>query len=229
MTAATHRRDWIADHPFAVLVAAFVVLTEVALVATYVTVAENTITDWTIVLVPWVWINVGVWAVVRTRTPAADERRRWLVAVLAVGYLGVLAFVGGLVGPGVASQPSGLRVAFASIPPGWAPTLFVNTDVVRLSIVPYQFVGYVALAYLVYATVLDAAGSAITGLLGLLSCVSCTWPILASLLTGLVGSGTALSAAASSQSYALSTVVFVVTVALLHWRPGFTPSRGDAG
>ena len=78
--------------------------------------------------------------------------------------------------------------------------------------------GYLALAWLVYATVIDAAGSAVTGVLGLLSCVSCSWPILASLLTG-IGGGGALAAAAQSQSYELSTVVFVVTVALLYWRP----------
>jgi len=52
--------------------------------------------------------------------------------------------------------------------------------------------------------------------------------VIAPVLTGLVGGGAALSAAASGQSYAMSTVVFVVTVALLYWRPGVTCSSGAA-
>jgi cytochrome c biogenesis protein CcdA len=59
----------------------------------------------------------------------------------------------------------------------------------------------------------------VTGILGLLSCVSCSWPILATLVTGVAGSGTAIAGAAYAQSYGLSTVVFVVTVGLLYWRP----------
>jgi hypothetical protein len=84
---------------------------------------------------------------------------------------------------------------------------------------PARVVGYLALAYLVYATVIDAAGSAVSGVLGLLSCVSCSWPILASLLTGVFGSSSALVAATFDLSYDVSTLVFVVTVALLYWRP----------
>jgi hypothetical protein len=71
----------------------------------------------------------------------------------------------------------------------------------------------------VYATVLDAAGSAVTGVLGLLSCVSCSWPVLTSIATGLVGGSSGVAAAVSNGSYGLSTLVFVVTVGLLYWRP----------
>jgi len=224
---ATLERSWVARNPVVLGLATLVVLTEVGLVASYAIVGANSITDWTIVLVPWVWINLGVWVLIRVRAPDASGRRRRVAGAVAVGYFGLLAVLGGLVGVGVASQPSSLRVALTSVPPGWAPTLLANTAVVRLSIVPFQFVGYLALAYLVYVTLLDAAGSAIGGILGLLSCVSCTWPLVASALTGILGSGAALSAAASSQSYAISTVVFVVTVGLLYWRPGFT--SGTAG
>jgi hypothetical protein len=219
---ATVDRAWLARHHRAVVLAAVVVVAELGLVASYVAVGASRVTDWAIVVLPWVWINVGVWAIVRTRPPAGSPRRRRLAAVVAIGYFGVLAFVGGLAGPGVASQPASFRVALTSIPPGWAPTVLANTAFVRLSVVPYQLVGYLALAYLVYATTLDAAGSAITGLVGLLSCVSCTWPVVASVLTGVVGGGAALSLAASSQSYLVSTGVFLVTVALLYWRPGFS-------
>ncbi len=84
---------------------------------------------------------------------------------------------------------------------------------------PARVVGYLALGYLVYATVIDAAGAAVSGIVGLFSCVSCSWPILASLLSGVAGGGSALVAATFDFSYDISTVVFLVTVALLYWRP----------
>ena len=166
---------------------------------------------------PFVWINASVWAVARTTVASTSTRNRALAGALAVGYFGVLAYTGGLVGPGEGSL--GLNVALASLPPGWAPAVTYNGMGVSLVLIPYKLVGYVTLAYLVYATVLDAAGSAVTGVLGLLSCVSCSWPVLASLATGVVGSGSGIAAAVSAGSYGISTVVFLATVALLVWRP----------
>lgn len=168
-------------------------------------------------LYPFVWINVGVWAILRTSPRPAPTRQRRLAGLLAFGYFGVLAYAGGVVGHGHAD--TGVRVVTWAIPPGWGPAILYNGFGLSLSLLPYQLVGYVALAYLVYATVLDAAGSAVTGVLGLLSCVSCTWPVLASLVSGVVGGGTALAGAVYAQSYGLSTVVFVVTVLLLYYRP----------
>ena len=89
---------------------------------------------------------------------------------------------------------------------------------------PARVVGYAALAYLVYATVIDASGAAVSGVVGLLSCVSCSWPILASLLSGVAGGGSVLVAATFDFSYDISTAVFLLTVALLYWRP-FVGSR----
>jgi hypothetical protein len=43
--------------------------------------------------------------------------------------------------------------------------------------------------------------------------------VLASLATGVFGSGTALASAVYGLSYDISTVVFLLTVALLYWRP----------
>ncbi|WP_436927828.1 DUF7546 family protein [Halosimplex amylolyticum] len=165
---------------------------------------------------PFVWINVALWAVVRTDPAAASTRNRRIAAALAVGYFGVLAYTGGLVGPG--HGPTTYRVSWA-LPPGWSPAFLLNGGGLSLTLIPYKLIGYATLAYLVYATVLDAARSAVTGVLGLLSCVSCSWPVITSLATGLVGSGTGVAAAVSDGSYGISTVVFVVTVALLYWRP----------
>jgi hypothetical protein len=166
---------------------------------------------------PFVWIDVGLWALVRTDPPAASRRRRSAAGAFAVGYFAVLAYAGGLVGPGLGAMATGLRIA--PLPPGIGPALIYGGEALRLTLLPYKIVGYAALAVLVYATALDVAGSAIGGVLGLFSCVSCTWPVLASLVGGVAGGSSAAASAALSGSYGLSTVIFVVTVALLYWRP----------
>ena len=89
-----------------------------------------------------------------------------------------------------------------------------------MTLIPYQVVGYATLAYLVYARVLEATGTAITGLLGLFSCVSCAWPVVGTAVAAVFGSGSAVYAFALAESYGLSTAVFVSAVALLTWRPG---------
>ena len=91
-----------------------------------------------------------------------------------------------------------------------------------MGVVPARRVGDLALSCLVYATVIDAVGAAISGLLGLFACVSCTWPIVASVATGVVGGGSAAATVALGFSYDLSTAVFLATVGLLYWRPRFT-------
>lgn len=167
---------------------------------------------------PLVWINVGIWAIVRTRPTPTSTRHRRIGLVLAVGYFAVLAYVGGLVGGPTPGPATGFSLHM-ELPPGWGPAVFYSSSLFTVTILPFKAIGYLALAYLVYATVLDAAGSAVTGILGLLSCVSCSWPVLATIITGVFGSGTAIAGAVYSQSYGLSTVVFVVTVGLLYWRP----------
>lgn len=166
------------------------------------------------------WINVGVWAIYATRPPpGVDFRTRRRALALAAAYFGVLAVVGGLVSTGVGGPVSGLRVAW--ITPGWGPALVYGGSALTLVLMPAYVVGYGALAYLVYVTVLDASGSAVGGLLGLLSCISCTWPVLAAVGSVLFGGTGFLATTAMEMSYDLSTAVFLATVGLLYWRPGF--------
>jgi len=68
-------------------------------------------------------------------------------------------------------------------------------------------------------TVVDTAGSAAAGIIGLFSCVSCSWPIVAALASAVTGGSSILVASALQISYGLSTAVFVLTAALLYWRP----------
>lgn len=174
-------------------------------------------------LYPWIWLNVALFAILRTRVSQAPIRRRLAATAIAGGYFLVLAYAGGLVGLG--GTGSGLRVALESLPPGWSPALMYDGTALTIILLPFKVVGYLGLAYLVYATVLDAAGSALGGMLGLFSCVSCTLPVVAGLLSGVIGGTGGLVTAAYGQSYALSTVAFVLTVGLLTWRPSLESVR----
>jgi hypothetical protein len=208
-----------------------VVNTELILTFAYLLLADVTVTEWRYLVFPFVWINLSVWALARTK-PSTDSRRTRLVGgAIAVGYFLLLAYAGGLLKPGMLffdhagdhTMITGFRISW--LPPGWGPAVLYSGDFVRLSLMPYKLVGYLTLAYLVYDTVLETAGSAVSGLLGLVSCVSCAWPVVATLAAGLAGSGTAVAAAASEWSYTIGTVAFAVTVLLLRWRPSIGSFR----
>lgn len=170
-------------------------------------------------LVPPVWFAVGSWALVRT-TPTPSNRRTKLVAGSIAGlYFLVLAVAGGLFGP-AGGPTTGATVQVTRLPPGWNPALLYGGASIRVALVPFTTFGYLVLSYLVYATALEARGVVAGGLLGVFSCVSCSLPVLASIVGGFAGGGAALAAAAYSQTYLVGTVVFVVTVVLLSFRPG---------
>ncbi len=173
--------------------------------------------------VPFVWINLSllVFGFVRPAPDGADTR--WPALAIATGYFAVLAFAGGLLVWNGAGG-SGVRMTLQGVP-GWIPLIVAGAGPISLVVVPFKLVGYAALTYLVYVTIRDASGAALGGLLGLLSCVSCTLPVIAALVSGLAGGGAAVAAAAYANSYALSTVVFAVTIGLLVWRPTMADLR----
>lgn len=182
---------------------------------------------------PFVWINVGLWAIVRTRPPSAPRRTRIVAAAVAVAYFLLLAAASNTIwlGEAFGGNPAiGLDLRIATIPPGWAPAVLYNGQFVHFSLIPPYVIGFSALSYLVYATVLDARGVASVGLLAAFSCVSCTLPIVA----GVVALGTGASAGAlltSASSYLLpvGTALYVGTVALLYFRPGVPGTAGANG
>jgi hypothetical protein len=199
---------------------------EVVVLGLHLADASASYTDPLVVVYPFVWVNaaiVGVWV---ADVPDAVGRRRWGALAAAGGYLLVLAYFGGVLSPGYAlvggADTASPGWYFSTgLPPGYGPAAVYEHALATVVLVPYKLVGYATLAYLVYGTVVDATRTGVAGLLGLLSCVSCSWPVLATLVSGVAGSGSAVAAATLDQSLWLSTVVFVVTVALLAWRPTF--------
>jgi hypothetical protein len=217
------------------LVGAAVLNAELLVVLLYLAAEPVTVDSWRFILYGFLWINAGLYAVAKTRPSATTPRTRRLALLVAGAYFLILAVAGGILGPSHTSplaslltdghlHSHGTTTATASfdvrpLPPGWGPALVYQGPWLMVILMPYKVVGYLSLAYLVYATVIDAAGTAVSGSLGLLSCLSCTWPVAGSLLTSLFGSGSAVVVAATTWPYDISTVAFLATVALLTWRP----------
>ncbi len=186
-------------------------------IALYVAFTQATLASLRLIGYAFIWINVSAWVVANTRPVATSPSVRRRARLLAAGYFGLLAFAGGLIGFGIGEAATGFRIA--PLPPGFGPAILYSGELVTINLLPVYLIGYAALAYLVYVTVIDASSSAAAGLLGLFSCVSCSWPIIVSLASAATGSGSVLAASALQVSYGLSTAVFVLTAGLLYYRP----------
>lgn len=205
------------------LAAALVINLELAAVVAYFAFTTASITSPLFTLYGLVWVNLALVVFARYRPPTADARTRRRALAVAVGYALLLAVFGGVVGVAPPRTTPGVEIAL--LPPGWGPALVVNAGVAAAILMPAKVLGYAALAYLLYGAVVDAAGAGIAGVLGLFSCLSCSLPILAGAVGALLGGGAFVAATVTGIGYGPSTLVFVVTVALLWWRPGIDLSR----
>ncbi|WP_435124775.1 DUF7546 family protein [Halobaculum sp. D14] len=202
----------------AVLLGTLVVNVELAAVVAYFTFTNAAMTSPAFTLYGLVWVNTALVVFAGFDAPDAARSTRRRAAAVAVAYFAVLAAVGGVVGAASANATPSLSVAL--LPPGWGPALLVTGFGVDAILMPAKVLGYAALALLLYGAVADAAGAGVAGVLGLFSCVSCTLPLVAGAAATLLGGGGALVAATTGFGYGPSTLVFLVTVALLWWRPG---------
>lgn len=197
-----------------------VLFAQVSLLVVYLTAFDTRLAAFH--LYPIVWITVSCWVIWHARPPTAGTRRHLAAATVAVLYLLLIGYLGGLYSPGsgLARAPfvSGIRVE-AAAPPGYAPAFFYVGTYVTVAVIPYLTVGYLTLAYLVYVTILDAWAATAPGVIGIFGCIGCSWPVLASLVAGAGGASGSVAAAVYANAYPLSTIAFLLAVGLLYWRP----------
>jgi hypothetical protein len=201
-----------------VLVTGALVAVELLALGGYLALSSTRVLSPRYLLYPFVWVNVAVVAFLVADRPRVTGRRRLLSLSVALGYLGLLAWLDGTVGIGTGAG----TVRVLALPPGWGPAL-VYDGPVRLALFPFKLVGYTVLASLVYGLVADLTSpgsSLVGGAVGLFSCVSCTLPVAAAAVSGLVGGAVGVAGVTTTAwSYDLSTLAYVVSVGLLVWRP----------
>jgi len=194
---------------------------ELFMLLTYTSVTEGQLV--LPIVYPLIWINAAVWVFARIRPTSSPPRRRLAAAVIGGAYFLVLLALTGHIDVGTAFVDrvpyTGLDVRLDN-PPGMSPSIHYIGTYLSVQLIPYYVVGYASLSYLVGVLVLDVSRFALGGVLGLFSCISCTFPIVIGLFGGIVGiSTTGVTAATGALDPAVSTAVFVTTVALLAWRP----------
>lgn len=185
---------------------------EVLVVAAYFAAVPGGVGELRYVAYPFVWINAGLWAVLRASPSAGSHRHRLVGLAVAAGYFLLVMAVPGNVGLGMAAE---LSVRVGWYVPGWGPLVAVSSPWVRLYLVPFEVLGYAGLSYLVYANALDLARGTISGALGLVTCVGCTVPVLAPVVGLLGGPAAGLSSTAYAWSYDLGTALYLLTLGLL--------------
>jgi hypothetical protein len=192
------------------------VVVEAFTLGSYLALTDAVVTSVRYVLYPFVWMDAAVLAVLATTTPRADARPRLVAAAVATAYFFVLAALAGLVGLELGSHAHAHAhgFQFTMSTPGWGPRVAYAGSVLWATFVPFRVVGYLALSYLVYARLLDASRTALSGVVGVASCVGCGLPLAGSLLAG-VGGGASVAGVAAPLSVDLSTLVFLVAVVLL--------------
>ncbi|QFU84333.1 DUF7546 family protein [Natronorubrum aibiense] len=172
-------------------------------------------------LLPFIWSTASVWVVWHTRPDSPRPRVRILAAAVAAAYLLVLFYLSGLlqssspsIGQLIGSNAIGVTWGRSL---GWSPVLVYVGDWVALTLVPYQTLGLVALAYLVYDALLEVARSAIGGVIGFAACPACVGPMFAPLLAG-GASSSSVVLVAGRWGYEIATVLFLVSISILYHR-----------
>ncbi|WP_410764496.1 hypothetical protein [Haloferax sp. DFSO60] len=206
---------------------------EVLAVAAYLLATPVHVENIRYILYPFVWINLGLAAVFVTTPPTAPRRVKLVAGAIAVAYFLLLGSLAGMISVNFDALLTGTTHAAGHHPhgwqftlgaPGWGPRIGYAGEFFSVMLVPYHVVGYLSLSYLVYAAVLDTARAAVPGVLGLVSCVGCAFPLAGAFTAGAAG-GTGLLSSLRILSVDLSTLVFVVAIAVLVFRPTATGER----
>lgn len=179
------------------------------------------VTSLTHYLIPLIWITSGVWAILAAE-PRVSKWSHRIIGILAGGsYFLLLLYLSGLLSP---VTPQGQSVSSTTVDItlrvalGWGPAITYTGDYLQLMIIPFQVIGYAALAYLFYIAILDVTNAAFGGILGLAPCPGCAAPLLTSVFAGALGTSPVLVTLVS-YTYEIATLLFLLALALLYWRP----------
>jgi hypothetical protein len=118
----------------AVLVAGGLVVAELLALAWYLGTTTATVFAPRYLLYPFVWVNVGVLAVLGTTPVTGPSRRRLLAGVAAAGYAGLLLVIDGSLA--LAARPPATGFHVMSLPPGWGPALAYDGATLTATLVP---------------------------------------------------------------------------------------------
>lgn len=164
-------------------------------------------------LYPVLWIGASLWVMLRRPPRSASQQRRYVSAVIALMYFLLLAIIGGL----IQRSQTTIDPAIVWLSPGWGPAFFASIGGIQLAIIPFELIGYIALALLVYTILLSKITGAFAGLLGVITCVGCVWPVGVAIVAIVGGIASPLGTTVPGFAYDASTGLFLVTVAMLYW------------
>ena len=201
----------------------FIFILEFSLTLVYLLYSGVILTDPLILLYPFLWINSSIFVLLLILPTNVPIPRRLPALFLGFLYFVVLAYLSSILDPGHIfhnhtsfDHDFGLRVAFASMPPGWAPSIFYRGNLISIYALFFELIGYISLSYLFYRSVLSFDRFAFSGAIGVFSCVSCTWPLIGTYLASISGSSLPLFLS-THQSYGFSTLIFITALSLLFW------------
>ncbi|TQQ80168.1 DUF7546 family protein [Halonotius roseus] len=180
-----------------------------AAIAAYLNGTNAVVTELRSLAYPVVWIVVSLAAAVWIGRTVQGRPRRWRGIAVGGGYTLGIAWLSGLIGSTTGGFPPRIHAA----PPGWGPIVLYDSGLIRLSIVPFKLIAYLALGYVIYTLVAAHRGSIRAAVLGVVSCVSCTGPLLVAVV-GAIG-GTQATTAVATAGYDIATVALVATFGLL--------------
>lgn len=179
-------------------------------------------------LLPFIWTTVSIVTVWYTDRVSRGWKPTAFAGAVAVSYLLLFLWLSGTVGfnpsrvePITGELGFGIEVGRSL---GWGPVIYYSGEWIGARIIPYQIIGYLALSYLVYATILDATRSASASTLGLILCPGCAAAALVPALGGVAGLSAALSFFLQ-YSYEIATVMFVVAMGWLYYQPSLATVR----
>ncbi len=189
---------------------------QINLILIYLLVSDDHVTNLRYPIVyPLIWINTAIWVGMYARPVTVSRRLRVVTGAIGLGYFIILLVIPGRIA--LDGDVSALfELSYRWNIPGWGPIISLELSGLRATFVPYETIGYIAIAYLVTANLRRISRASLAGALGLVTCVGCTVPVLVPILGALGGTGTAVATVASNWFYDIGTVVFLFAIAILY-------------